>query len=167
MSPTSQILQHLAARLSSLGASGEMIEAATILVGDELSEAVNAQVRESYRTDPDDELPQRPRGCTELEAALRWCPFSREVVTINNKSAGIGNRYLDPDGSDYANPAGSRCIGGHCLAWRWDDPLRGHCGLAGSIKFQPLGEPREFATRTPLPRPTLSDSRDLFEEDDR
>jgi hypothetical protein len=90
--------------------------------------------------------------------------MAREVTPTGKgkKDAAIGNRYLDGDGQDdYANPAGCRCIGSMCLAWRWSDDLRGYCGLAGPVTYQPVGEPRRIPNRAPLRRPHESLARDL------
>jgi hypothetical protein len=129
-------------------------------VGEQFLDAVTDQARE-YR----EEDPSRRLGMTELEAAMRWCPFSCEVVDLGKKDHELGNRYLDSDGSDYANPAGSRCIGSICLMWRWSDPFRGYCGLAGRPSYRPLGEPRRLPNRTPLPRPSASEQADLFDDE--
>jgi hypothetical protein len=106
-------------------------------------------------------------GMTETDAAMRWCPHVREVTPVgkSKKDAAIGNRYLDKDSVDYANPAGCRCIASHCAAWRWLDPFRGCCGLAGPVIFQPPGEPRRLVNRTPLPRPTSTEQQDLFPDE--
>jgi hypothetical protein len=118
----------------------------------------------SYRED--DPPPPRRLGHTELEAAMRWCPHAREATPAGKgpKDAAIGNRYIDRDGSDYANPAGCRCIGSLCMTWRWHDGLRGYCGLAGELRYQPPGEPRRLPNRHPLERPSESLARELFDE---
>lgn len=69
---------------------------------------------------------------TEAQAGAMWCPQSHPHATV---------RPGEP------NP--SRCVGAHCMAWRWGDPAmnlppnpdsyvsedlkgnRGYCGLAG------------------------------------
>jgi hypothetical protein len=129
-------------------------------VGDQFFGAIADQAAE-YRDDP----PPRHIGMTETESAVRWCPFTREVINLGKKDRLAGNRYLDADGSDYANPAGARCIGSLCMCWRWTDPFRGFCGAAGPVRVQPAGEPRRLPNRTPLPRPTASEQRDLFDPD--
>ena len=50
------------------------------------------------------------------------------------------------------------------MSWRWLDPTRGYCGMAGRPTYQPLGEPRRLPNRTPLERPTASEQRDLFDD---
>jgi hypothetical protein len=132
-------------------------------IGDDFHDAVGQQVRESYAIDED---PPRKLGHTELEASMRWCPLARQVTPVGKgkKDAQIGNRYLDADGADYANPAGCRCTGSYCMSWRWLDSLRGNCGLAGRPHFQPINEPRRLPNRTPLPRPTASEQFDLFDD---
>jgi hypothetical protein len=130
-------------------------------VGDQFLDAVSSQVSEQYR---DDELPRR-LGHTELEAVMRWCPFVREVTSAGkSRNAAIGNRFTDRNGGEYGNPAGCCCVGSYCMSWRWIDDLRGYCGLAERPRFQPAGEPRRLPNRTPLPRPTASEQRDLFDE---
>jgi hypothetical protein len=130
-------------------------------VGELLNEAVNDAVREHVGEGAP--TPRQSRlGMTEAQAALRWCPMAREVIeTDNKKTHGIGNRYLDNNGGDYTNPAGSRCIGSMCLCWRWDSERRGHCGLAGRVHYQPPGEPRRIPNRTPLSRPDENLAKDL------
>jgi hypothetical protein len=134
----------------------------------EVSELVNEAVHDAVREHIDESVPApRPQrlGMTENQAALRWCPFAREVIEVGaKKTHGIGNRYLGSGEDDYANPAGCRCIGSMCLAWRWSDETRGYCGLAGPVIYQPVGEPRRVPNRRPLARPTASEQHDLFDE---
>jgi len=131
-------------------------------VGELWSDAVIDRDRE-YR---DDVTPARRLGHTELEAVMRWCPHVREVTPVGKgpKDVAIGNRYIDRDGESYGNPAGCCCIASYCMAWRWLDDLRGYCGLTERPRFQPVSEPRRLPHRTPLPRPTASEQRDLFDE---
>lgn len=131
------------------------------VAGDEIPAAVQDALSE-YREDP----PPRRLGMTEVQAAVRWCPLTREVTPVGKgaKDAAIGNRYIDKNGSEYANPAGCLCIGSVCMFWRWDDATHGHCGLAGPVTYQPIGEFRRLPTRTPLERPTASEQVDLFDE---
>jgi hypothetical protein len=147
--------------IESYGGGDAAVRAVCDVVDDEIAAAVRDQMAE-YR--PEDRLPS-PVGLTETEAAARWCPFAREVTPVGKgkKDAAIGNRYLDSDGSDFANPAGCRCIASYCLAWRWFDDLRGYCGLAGKPAFQPMREPRRLPNRTPLKRPTAAEQVDLFD----
>jgi hypothetical protein len=144
------------------GSTPELASALCTEVGDEFLAAVHNQVREQTGDEP---APRR-LGHTELEAHMRWCSFAREVTPVGKgpKDAAIGNRYLDRNGSEYANPAGCACIASYCMSWRWLDDLRGHCGLAGQPTFQPMREPRQFVNRTPLERPTASEQVDLFDE---
>jgi hypothetical protein len=132
-------------------------------VGEDFLDAVRDQQSE-YR---DDSPPPRRLGHTEVEAAVRWCPLVREVTPVGKgaKDAAIGNRYIDKNGSEYANPAGCLCIGSVCMFWRWDDATRGHCGIAGPLVFQPIGEPRRLVNRTPLERPTASERVDLDDDE--
>ena len=98
---------------------------------------------------------------------MRWCPHVREVTPTGKgaKDVAIGNRFIDKNGSEYANPAGCCCIGSVCMSWRWSDDIRGFCGLAGRPTHQPIGEPRRLPNRTPLERPTPSEQIDLFDEE--
>jgi hypothetical protein len=144
--------------VSAYGGSEQLADALVTEMGDEFLDSVDARFSALHAEKP----PPRNLGMTELEAAMRWCPQAREVTALDKKTQHLGNRYLDGEG-DFANPAGCRCIGSYCLAWRWIDPLRGYCGLAGVPRFQPLGEPRRLTNRTPLERPHESLERDLFE----
>ena len=76
------------------------------VVGDEIA-AATQDALSGYREDP----PPSRLGHTELEAALRWCPQAREVTPVGKgpKDVAIGNRYLDKNGCEYANPAGCSC----------------------------------------------------------
>jgi hypothetical protein len=149
--------------VSEYGGGDKLADELCARLGDEILDAVNAQVSEQYRDD--DPPPRRGLGLTEVEAAMRWCPHAREATAAGKaKDVAIGNRYLDRERQDdYANPAGCRCIGSYCNAWRWLDDIRGYCGLAGRPHFQPVGEPRRLPNRTPLSRPTASEQRDLFD----
>jgi hypothetical protein len=147
-----------------LGIDENVVDQLCTEVGELLNEAVSDAVRE--HVDEGASAPRPPRfGMTEAQAAMRWCPMAREVVGPK-KSHGIGNRYLGDGADDYANPAGSRCIGAMCLCWRWDGEQRGHCGLAGPVIYQPPGEPRRIPHRTPLSRPPESLAHDLELTDD-
>lgn len=132
------------------------------VVGDEMPAAAQDALS-GYREDP----PPSRVGHTELEASLRWCPFAREVTPVGKgaKDAALGNRFIDRNGSEYANPAGCACTASYCLSWRWIDALRGYCGLAGRPTYQPIGEPRRLESRTPLERPTSSEQVDLFDDE--
>jgi len=138
------------------------------LVVTEVGELYLDAVRDAVREHIDEGTTPRQShfGLTETEASMCWCPMAREATPVGKgpKDAAIGNRYVDRDGSDYANPAGARCIGSMCTCWRWDSKRRGHCGLAGPIAYQSLGEPRHIPHRTPLERPTASEQADLFGE---
>jgi len=88
---------------------------------------------------------------TEEQAETKWCPFAR--VTAADGTG--GNRYrMDIDAAEAA--CFTKCIGPHCMAWRWDitwssmteegqggdvvlrlerlngEPKLGYCGLAGN-----------------------------------
>jgi len=148
--------------VSEYGGGDNLADELCARLGDEFLDAVADQVSEQWRDDP----PLRRLGHTEIEAAMRWCPHVREATAAGKaKDIAIGNRYLDREGQDYANPAGCRCIASQCMAWQWLDSIRGYCGLAERPRFQPVGEPRRFPNRTPLPRPTASEQRDLFDDD--
>jgi hypothetical protein len=92
-------------------------------------------------------------GHTEVEAGQRWCPHVREVTPVGKgkKDVAVGNRFMTMK-DDYVNPAGARCIGSHCMAWRWTSEDRGHCGLAGPVLMMPAGEPRQLHDRVPPAR---------------
>jgi hypothetical protein len=132
-------------------------------IGDNFLDAVSEHVSTQYSDDD----PPRRLGHTPLEAVMRWCPFVREVTPSGKgrRDVAIGNRFVDRDGQEYANPAGCACTASYCMAWRWHDSLRGYCGLAGRPHFQPTNEPRRLPNRTPLPRPTPSEQFDLFDGD--
>ena len=151
------LIRHI---VGEFGASDALADDLCSQIGDTIEGAVIDRFHEQFAND---DPPPRRLGMTECEASLRWCPMAREVVSLGKKDAGIGNRYLDERGADYANPAGARCIGSYCTAWRWHDATRGYCGLAGRPTYQPIGEPRRLANRTPLERPTASEQRDLFD----
>jgi hypothetical protein len=153
------IYNRVRAAIEAHGGSDAMAGAVCDVVGDEIAAATQDALSGYREEDP----PPGRLGHTECEASLRWCPFAREIVELSKKATAVGNRYTDQNGSDYANPAGARCIGSHCMAWHWSDPLRGHCGIAGPVTFQPIGEPRRLANRTPLERPTPSEQVDLLE----
>src|SRR5262245_41761077 len=151
--------------VSKHGGSNELANELCDRVGDDFLDAVDAQFAEQY---PEEDPPHR-LGHTELEAAMRWRPFAREVTPVgkNRKDAAIGNRYVDGDGTEYNNPSGCACSGSYCMQWRWTDSLRGYCGLAGRPHFQPINEPRRFPNRKPLARPTASEQLDLFDDNGR
>lgn len=80
---------------------------------------------------------------TEEEAKTKWCPFARtatfETQSAVSESAATFNR---PWSGSIAQEDCS-CIASECMAWRWDgvrgdddnnDPVVGHCGLAGEPK---------------------------------
>jgi hypothetical protein len=59
---------------------------------------------------------------TEKEAKQKWCPFARCFAFDGRATFAMGNRIIkEGDGfsSNELNPAGSRCIGSACMAWRW------------------------------------------------
>jgi hypothetical protein len=163
-SPTPALFNTIRRLTEEFGGSEDLANALCDHVGDNFLDAVGDQVSEQWR----DDAPPRRLGHTEVEAAMRWCPHAREATAAGKaKDVAIGNRWIDREGQDdYANPAGCRCIGSQCMSWRWIDDLRGYCGLAGRPHFQPIGEPRRFPNRTPLPRPTASEQRDLFDNDE-
>jgi hypothetical protein len=149
------------------GGPPELASALCTEIGEEFLAAVYDQARESFQLD---EQPHGRLGMTEVEASLRWCPHVREHTPVGKgtKDVAIGNRYLDSNGQDdYTNPAGCRCIGSMCLAWRWTDPQRGYCGLAGRPTYQPINEPRRVPHRSPLGRPTASEQVDLYDVDQK
>jgi len=143
--------------IAGLGVDGKVVDQLCAEVGELLNEAVNDAVRE-HVDEGASALRSQRLGLTENQAAMRWCPMVREVI---DEAHAVGNRYQDISGDSCANPVGSRCIGSMCLSWRWDSERRGHCGLAGPITYQPLGEPRRIPDRTPLPRPHESLAQDL------
>ena len=114
------------------------------VVGDEIA-AAKQDALSGHLEDP----PPKLLGMTEPEAAVCWCPLVREVTPVGKgaKDVAIGNRYIDKNGSEYANPAGCACIASNCMFRRWDSPTRGHCGLAGPVTYQPLGESRRRVSR--------------------
>ncbi len=81
---------------------------------------------------------------TEDQARTKWCPFARQMVSINQGQSPIAlasaNRF---DGDQVA-----MCLGSGCMAWRETEgarsgawvggeqdpprPARGYCGLAGA-----------------------------------
>jgi hypothetical protein len=151
--------------LAESGVCEQIADRVVTEVGELYLGAIHDAVREHV-----DEGVARPRqghlGMTAAEAAMRWCPHVREVTPVgkSKKDAQIGNRFIDRDGSHYSNPAGCGCISDHCMMWRSLDQLRGYCGLASRPHYQPLSEPRQLASRTPLERPTESEQQDLFAE---
>jgi hypothetical protein len=141
-------------------------EAQARAVCDVVDHEITAATQDALSAYREDSPPPRRLGHTELEAAMRWCPLTREVTPVGKgaRDAQIGNRYVDRNGSEYSNPAGAACIGSVCMFWRWHDDLRGYCGNAGPPGHQPLGEPRRLTVRTPLERPTASERVDLDDE---
>lgn len=90
---------------------------------------------------------------TEEQAKLRWCPFSRVLLPVNQSGNRISTFHLEAvrksgDTRDIAHyeqqQADCRCIASHCMSWRWagyrevpsatvqnQDEAHGFCGLAG------------------------------------
>lgn len=90
---------------------------------------------------------------TEDEAKTKWCPFVQ--IALDDAAS----RYATNRGEiiTEGGPVNLKCIGSHCMAWRWDRPeespngtfdadrhngfvtkdcdrkfiYHGHCGLAG------------------------------------
>jgi len=77
---------------------------------------------------------------TEEEAKTKWCPFARQMITLDRDPGGVpiaigsANRY---SGAEVA-----ACMGSACMAWRWNTRKEdfgaktvrmdsGFCGLAG------------------------------------
>jgi hypothetical protein len=159
MSRSPAIYNTIRAVVSEFGGSEALADELCTRVGDEIEDAVGERFSQQFR---EEDPPPRRLGHTEIEASMRACPFAREVIALDGKrERSVGNRYTGPDGGDYANPAGCRCIGSYCMAWRWLDALRGCCGMTERPRYQPLGEPRRLANRTPLERPSESLARDL------
>jgi hypothetical protein len=78
---------------------------------------------------------------TEEQAKTKWCPMVRGGLNVYPT---YGN--VQEPGPEQRNPAGARCIGSHCMMWRWTraaeqvrvrDEIHlssgeGRCGLAGT-----------------------------------
>jgi hypothetical protein len=156
---TNRLYQKIADTVRAHSGTEALIEDIWSRVSDDAEGTVSHRVDELRNQDP---AVDAPPGYTEIEAAQRWCPFTREVTPVGNgkKDVAIGNRFLTAR-DDYTNPAGCRCVASHCMAWRWTSVDRGGCGLAGPFVLMPAGEPRRLPNRVPPARETIPD---LFDD---
>jgi len=86
---------------------------------------------------------------TEDEAKTKWCPFARQMVSIDEEMSGRKSPVAIASANRFDVNKMSICLGSGCMAWREthpaSDPLRhtdgsltyansakGFCGLAGT-----------------------------------
>lgn len=78
----------------------------------------------------------------EEEAKKKWCPFARQMLTLDAEQPGRGLVGGVPlkmpialgSANRFTNGGGCTCLGSACMAWRRSSemaPESGYCGLAG------------------------------------
>jgi hypothetical protein len=65
---------------------------------------------------------------TEEEAKTKWCPFARNLVTLDNAE---GNPFFVASANRFSEVKMSPCIASSCMAWRSVFGDSGYCGMAG------------------------------------
>ena len=66
---------------------------------------------------------------TEEEAKKKWCPFARQMVSIDQ----LENPVAIASANRFHKDKIAGCLASRCMAWRWRDDVTtdGYCGLAG------------------------------------
>ena len=70
---------------------------------------------------------------SEDEAKTKWCPFARQMVTIESGGGAITGAVAVGSANRFEGGKGSLCLGSGCMAWRRADALDtkiGYCGFA-------------------------------------